>query len=94
MCSRSSVHKAMVILKLVTWLDCISLEKVGSGSPVTQQYVERAVVPALPVMNMVLMPLKSGTVAMDQSSRFTLVENSWVKQSVIGTTLCCSTSKL
>ena len=38
--------------------------------------------------------VKSGTAAMDQSSRYMLKENSWVKPSLTKMTSCCSTSKV
>ena len=92
MCSKFSVQKAPEMFKLVTWSFCIIREKVGIGLVAGEPCVKRTPVLVLLAMNMVLIHLKTGIAAMDQSSRFMLMRNSWETQSTTKMTSCCSTS--
>ena len=92
--SKFSGPMVMVMLQWVTSLVCILQEKVGSGLTAVRMPAERVAAPALLAMNMVSIHVKSGTAAMDQSSRYMLKENSWVKPSLTKMTSCCSTSKV
>ena len=93
MYSKSSVQEAMVMLELVTWSVCIIREKVGIGLAAGEPCVRRTPALVLLAMNMVLIHLNIGIVAMDQSSRFMLMRNSWETQSMTKMTSCCSTSE-
>ena len=77
MCSKSSVQKAPEMFKLVTWSVCTIREKVGIGLAAGGPCVRRTPVLVLLAMNTVSIQLKCGIVAMDQSSRFMLMRNSW-----------------
>ena len=94
MYSKSSGPMVTVMLQWVTSLVCILQEKVGSGLTAVRLAAERVAVLALLTMNMVSIQVKSGTAAMDQSSRYMFKENSWGKPSMTKMTSCCSTSKV
>ena len=74
-------------------MGCILQEKVENGLTAVRLPAERVAVLALLTMNMVSIHVKSGTAAMDQSSRYMLEENSLEKPSLTKMTSCYSTSK-